>query len=80
MVFHIDAGGQKLNFGNLLIQYIIAHGFNKILEKDSSFFSPVRQWSSALFGWFIVAKFIKFIIDSIAHGIMLHGILDSSLN
>lgn len=78
LIYHHDVDTQHLNFGNLLTEDIIESAFSKAMGKVQGFFSLVGQWSSALFGLFLVCKAIKFIIDSIAHGIMLHGILGLS--
>lgn len=73
VVFHNDADGQSLNFGNLLNEDIVEKAFNNSWDRVRGFFSTVGQWSSAVFGIFIIVKFVKFIIDTVAHGIMLHG-------
>lgn len=78
LIYHHDVDTQHLNFGNFLTDDIIESAFSKAMGKVQGFFSLVGQWSSALFGLFLVCKAIKFIIDSIAHGIMLHGILGLS--
>lgn len=78
LIYHQDVDNQHLNFENLLTEDIVQSAFSKAMGKVQGFFSLVGQWSSALFGLFLVCQAIKFIIDTVAHGIMLHGILGLS--